>query len=312
MIRTRPIEAAGFVLIAAALHVSAAAIVMPDAVRQGLAADAPAAATLLAGSPGIAALVEEWQTEAEVDLAPAEPPQQMAPPQDAPPDLPVTHAAGMEPASAGPRPEAASPLVPPAAATARPNLPPPPQQPRIDLTDLPELRSFDPPQIPLRQSLALAASVRPEQRPQRPEAPQPQARRAEPLPQQQQPRQQQAAPSGQAGQGGQAATRSAAQGGAGGVSASQRASLQARWQQQISACLMRSIAQTSGGSGLHATLGIRVARNGRVQSAQVTGSSGNARVDREIARGAQRARCPAAPPALTEASYAFSQPISIR
>lgn len=313
MTQTRIMETAGFVLIAAALHVSAAAIMLPNAVQQGLAANAPAAA-LMAGSPEVEALVEAWEAEPEAETEIA-PPDEMAAPPDAAPDLPEVDVAA---AVAAPEPPPA--LSTPEPVAARPNLPPPPE-PQVEIVppELPELRSFDPPKIEFDPALTLEASARPEQRPRRPEPQQQQVRRTEPQPQQQrraepqqdQPRQRQAA-APPPGQGGQSAARSAPGGGGGGVSASQRASLQAQWQQQISSCLMRNIARTSGGSGLRATLSIQIARNGRIQAAQVTGTSGNARVDREIARGAQRSRCPAAPAELTNASYAFTQPISIR
>ncbi|MDP5307937.1 hypothetical protein [Paracoccus spongiarum] len=304
----RLFETTGFILIAAALHVSAAAIMIPDPTRQGDPLTAPAAqARLAAGSADLADLVAEWD----------------APPQPTPEAAALDAAPLPEPPAEAPIGTAMAPppaLATPAPLAMRPNLPPPPEpqrepQPRIPPDDLPPLHSFAPPVFEAAPPLRLEASARPEPRPARPEpgrdtrAREPQRPRAE-SPRDPAPQRRQAAAPAPRGQGGQAAR--SASGGAGGLSSSQRASLQARWQAQISACLLRSIARTSGGSGLRATLVVQVGRNGRVQAAQVTGSTGNARIDREIARGAGRARCAAAPAGLSEGSYAFTQPISIR
>ncbi|MDB6177188.1 TonB family protein [Paracoccus sp. Z330] len=309
----RAIETAGFFVIAAALHVSAAGLMLPDQVKRGAPQDAPPAA-LAAGSADIQELVAEWDAPPAAETESVQP-EQTQPvvedmPDTPPAPMPEPETVAMAQPTSLPQPEAA----------ARPNLPPPPEAPpvEIDKADLPELRNFEPPEIEVEPALALSASERPAKRPSKP-APKRQVTKKEPAkPKQAQPQKrstkqqtQQAAVPSRAGQGGQAnASRSG--GGGGGVSAQQRASIQAKWQAQISACLLRSIARTSGGSGLRATLSIRMGRNGRVQAAQVTGSSGNARVDREIARGAKRARCPAAPKALTQASYAFTQPVRIR
>lgn len=308
----RALETAGFIFIAAALHVSAAGLMLPDQVMRGAPQDAPPAA-LAAGSVDIQEMVAEWDAPPSPEPEMAQPEQTQPPIEDTADATPEPMAQPEEMAMAQP-----APLSEPQAA-ARPNLPPAPEAPQIEISeaDLPELRSFEPPEIKVEPALELTQSARPERRPSKPEPrrqvaqpepakanPQPQRRKADKTPQQ-------ASPASTAGQGGQSrAARSG--GGGGGLSANQRASLQAKWQAQISSCLLRSIARTSGGSGLRATLSIRMGRNGRVQAAQVTGSSGNARVDREIARGAKRARCPAAPKALTQASFAFTQPISIR
>ncbi|MBU3030009.1 TonB family protein [Paracoccus marinaquae] len=312
MARSRSLEIAGFVVIAAALHVSAAAVMLPEQMKRGAFYDAPPA-VLAAGSVDMAGLVSEWDAPPEptteiVETTPPAPPveevQDEAPLSEQPP---VVTAMAPPPA-----------LLPPETSAVRPNLPEPPApQPEIVPPELPELQSFSPPEIvpPLR----LDASARPMQRPDPKPEPQREIRKqaqpkAEPERQKartEAPRQPQAAAPSRAGQGGQSAASSSG-GGGGGVSAKQRASMQAKWHAQISSCLLRSIARTSGGSGLRATLSVRVGRNGRVQAASVTGSSGQARIDREIARGAQRARCPAAPKELTDASYSFTQPISIR
>ncbi|SNT68598.1 energy transducer TonB [Paracoccus seriniphilus] len=308
----RVIETAAFFVIAAALHVSAAALILPEQVKRGAPQDAPPAA-LAAGSTDMQELVAQWDAPPALDPEPVQP-EQIQPPVDETADVtPQPMPQPEPPAMTQPDP------LPQPEAVARPNLPPPPEAPRVEIAreNLPELRSFEPPEIKAEPALTLSASARPERRPAKPE-PKRQVARKQPAKPRAQPqkrttaqKQQQSAAASRAGQGGQAkATRSG--GGGGGMSAKQRASLQAQWQAQISSCLLRSIARTSGGSGLRATLSIRMGRNGRVQAAQISGSSGNARVDREITRGAKRARCPAAPKALTKASYSFIQPISIR
>lgn len=314
MLGSRRFEIAGFVVIAASLHVSAAAVMLPEQIMRGAPEAAPPAA-LAAGSVDLAAMVSEWDAppspETETtDMAEPEPPvEEVTPP--AVDEMPVVAAMAPPPALAAPE-----------TAVAQPNLPEPPEpQPEIVPPELPELKSFSPPEIEVEPALTLEASARPLQRPEKPE-PKREVRQREPEKPRQQAKQQpqqkagkqaqkgQGATSSRAGQGGTAAGPSG--GGGGGVSSAQRASMQAKWQSQISACLLRSIARTSGGKGLRATLAVQVGRNGRVQAAQVTGSSGNARVDSEIARGAKRARCPAAPKALTQSSYSFTQPIRIR
>lgn len=293
-------EIAGFVTIAAALHVSAAAMMLPDPPAAGPATDSPPAA-ISAGSGRIADLVNQWEQPPEAETASemAEP-DQIAEPRVQPPtaeEPPVM--AALQP----PQPVAPSPT--------QPNLPEP-LAPQIVEPQLPDLQSFDPPRIEVEPALTLEASARPERRPRKPEP----QRNAKPQQQKQQPARQAAEPrkaTQGGGSGGTATQRSSGGGGGGsGLTAGQRASLMARWQGQLSSCLLRSIARTSGAAGTRGTIAFTISRNGRVQGARVTGSTGNARVDREIARGAQRARCPAAPAGLTEASYTFAQPFSIR
>jgi len=301
-------EIAGFVTIAAALHVSAAAVILTDPPAAGAPLNS-APAPISAGSGDIADLVNEWERPPEAETATEmQQPEEIAEPDIEPPipeEPPVT--AAMQP----PQP------IAPQASPAQPNLPEPPEpQPAPVEPELPELQSFEPPQIDVEPTLTLQASDRPQQRPQRPDPePRREVQREQPQRQQQPARQatepRQAAQGG--GAGGTATQRSSGGGGGGsGLTAGQRASLMARWQGQLSSCLLRSIARTSGASGARGTIAFTIGRNGRVQGARVTGSTGNARVDREIARGAQRARCPAAPAGLTEASYTFAQPFSIR
>ncbi|MGR3197445.1 MAG: hypothetical protein ACU0HS_00050 [Paracoccus sp. (in: a-proteobacteria)] len=60
MISRRTLETAGFFTIAAALHVSAAAIMLPEQLERGEPADAPPAA-LAAGGVEVQAMVEAWE-----------------------------------------------------------------------------------------------------------------------------------------------------------------------------------------------------------------------------------------------------------
>lgn len=301
-------EIAGFVTIAAALHVSAAAMILTDPPAAGAPLNS-APAPISAGSGDMADLVNEWERPPEAETATElQQPEDIAEPDIEPPapEEPTVTAAMQPPQPIAPQPS-----------PAQPNLPEPPEpQPASVDPELPELQSFEPPQIDAEPTLALQASDRPQRRPQRPD-PEPRREVQREQPQRQQQPARQAAEPRQAtqggGAGGTATQRSSGGGGGGsGLTAGQRASLMARWQGQLSSCLLRSIARTSGASGARGTIAFTIGRNGRVQGARVTGSTGNARVDREIARGAQRARCPAAPAGLTEASYSFAQPFSIR
>ena len=76
--------------------------------------------------------------------------------------------------------------------------------------------------------------------------------------------------------------------------------------------MLRAASRVSGATGARGTVDLVIARNGRVQSAALSGSTGDARLDREIARAMGRARCPAAPPSLTGPAYPFKQPFTIR
>ncbi|WCR10673.1 TonB family protein [Paracoccus stylophorae] len=312
----RVAEIAGFLVIATALHMTAAATILPDRPAAGPARDAPAAA-LTAGSGQMADLVAQWEQPPQAATTTADPAPQTEAQVDADPAISPPRADRARVLAAMPAPRPAAPDASPA----RPNLPEPPQdRPAPIPPDLPDLRSFAPPQIRVASPLRLQASARPERRPARsrpqPEPqPQPQPRRAEPAADRQPQRQaaQPSAPSRGGGASGVATQRSSGgNGGGSGISAGQRASLMARWQGQLSSCLLRSIARTSGAAGARGSVAFTISRNGRVQGARVTGSTGNARVDREISRAVQRARCPAAPAGLTDASYTFAQPFNIR
>ena len=237
-----------------------------------------------------------------VDLAPAE---EVAEEPVAPAEEPVEEAVEPEPRPEPEPEEVAKPL----------DLPPLPELEPLD--DMAELFPPAPPELETPPEVVLNTSARPQRRPQRePEQqrrPEPRrAERREPEPQRQaEPRrQEQPAPQQQQArrieQGQQGAT------GRTGVSTRQLARDEATWKQQVGACIARSISRVSGARGAQVTVSLQVARNGRVQSASVAASTGDARVDREIARAMGRARCPAAPSSLTKAAYPFIQPLSIR
>jgi len=308
MITRRTLETAGFFTIAAALHVSAAAIMLPDRLERGAAAKAPPAA-LAAGGEEIQALVSEWEAPPEVaaaadltDPLPEPEPHVLPEVQEPPPPL----------AAISPVP----PVAQPDAAPARPNLPEPPAaSERIAPAEpeLPDLREFTPPRIEVEPRLTLDSSARPDRRPER-RRPEPQAQPApqpEPQVRRQNVARESAAPAQQAGQGGQA--RSGAAGGGGGVSAATRASAMAQWGAQIQGCIARRAAAPRGvRQGGTVILALTVSRSGTVQGVGVAGSSGQPALDQAAVAAAQRARrCPAAPAALTEASYPFQLPVSL-
>ncbi|MGN7871118.1 energy transducer TonB [Paracoccus sp. 22332] len=246
-----------------------------------------------------------------VDLAPAaeEATEEAVAPTEEPAAEPVEEAAE-EPVEPEPEPEpepeeVAEPL----------ELPPLPELAPLD--DMAELFPPAPPELDTPPEVVLNSSARPQRRPERTPEPEPQREpeprrepRREPQPQRQaEPRQEQPArqqPARRAEQGQQGAT------GRTGASAQQRARDEASWKQQVGACILRSASRVSGARGSRGVVNLVIARNGRVQAASLGGTTGNARVDREIARAMGRARCPAAPPSLTNASYNFQQPFSIQ
>ncbi|WEF24833.1 energy transducer TonB [Paracoccus sp. S3-43] len=253
-----------------------------------------------------------------VDLAPAEAPTEEA---VAPTEEPVEEAAE-DPAEPEPQPEPEpepepGPEPEPEEVVEPLELPPLPELEPLD--DMAELFPPAPPELDTPPEVVLNSSARPQRRPERAPEPEPQREpeprrepRREPQPQPQrqaEPRQEQPArqqPARRAEQGQQGAT------GRTGVSAQQRARDEASWKQQVGACILRSASRVSGARGSRGVVNLVIARNGRVQAASLGGSTGNARVDREIARAMGRARCPAAPPSLTNASYNFQQPFSIQ
>lgn len=294
----RILETAGLFTIAAALHVSAAAIMLPEQLKQGepteTPSDAPSAA-VAAGGAEIEAMVEAWDAPPKAEIV-----------QDLPAPLAQPEAAPDQPApapEAPPPPLTAPAMAQPVPAPARPNLPEPPAPPRINPAqlDLPELRDLSPPQVQPR--LALDASARPERRPDRRQAraaPQPQA---QPQAQPQQPARQSQAGSSQ----------STPQAGSGGVSASERASLMSQWGAQIRSCINRSARAPRGlRGGGQVVLSLSIGRDGAVRGVGLAASSGQPALDQAATEAARRAgRCPAAPAGLAEPAYAFELPISL-
>ncbi|WP_207100291.1 energy transducer TonB [Paracoccus shandongensis] len=236
-----------------------------------------------------------------IDLAPAE---ETAEETVAPAEEPVEEVAE-EPVAPEPQPEPEpEKIVEPL------DLPPLPQLEPLD--DMAELFPPAPPELETPPAVVLNTSARPQRRPEREPEPQRQAeprrepepqRQAEPRRQEQPARQKQAR---RVEQGQQGAT------GKTGVSAQQLARDEASWKQQVGVCLLRSASRVSGASGARSTVALVIARNGRVQSASLTASTGNPRVDREISRAMGRARCPAAPSSLTKTAYQFVQPFAIQ
>lgn len=232
---------------------------------------------------------------------------------------PAEETADEPPADATDEPAAADPKPRPDPA-ARPE----PAADPVELPPLMELEPLDdigqlfapPPALDVPPDLALNRSSRPERRPDREPPPEPRQQRPSEPRREAQP--QQAAPRREApAAAAQPQARRTDQGqpaaaGRSGTSPQQRARDEAGWKQQVGLCLLRSASRVSGARGSRGVVNLVIARNGRVQSAALSGSTGNARVDREITRAFGRARCPAAPPSLTQAAYNFQQPFAIR
>lgn len=113
---------------------------------------------------------------------------------------------------------------------------------------------------------------------------------------------------GQANRESNASPQAAAQ--APGPSAKAIANAQAQWGGQIRQRIARAQRYPAGTSATGVVkLRITVARTGRLAKATVVASSGNARLDRAALQAVQRARLPAAPDALRNASYSFNLPL---
>lgn len=303
MTSRRTLETAGFLTIAAALHVSAAAFMLPDQVQQGDAAPAPPAA-LSAGGEAVQSMVSEWETPPEIEM----------------PDEPTPPAPEPEPDVSPIQPEAqpvetaiVQPLRPPAPETAPANLPAPPA-PMIDPEplDLPELQTLTTPPDLMQPELTLEASARPQRRPDPKPEPQPERQPQRQQAQRETPRPAPAQPAPQApGQGGQAPSSSQG-GGGGGASPQQQASLMNQWGGQIRSCISRRTSNPRGVRGGQVVLALTVGRDGAIQSIGLAASSGQQALDQAAISAAQRAgRCPAAPAALPGASFPFQLPITI-
>ncbi|MGR3398105.1 MAG: TonB family protein [Paracoccus sp. (in: a-proteobacteria)] len=300
----RTLEIAAFFTIAAALHVSAAAMLLPDQAQKGAAVINTPPAALSAGGEEIRSMVSEWESPPEVETA-AEPVLSPQPPAaeasepvqvDEPPVLAATPALAM-----------------PKAPAAQPNLPEPPEPAPIDPAqlDLPDLKPMTPPRIETQSQLALDSSARPERRPERQAKP-----RRQPAPDQRQQAQERALaptqPPQRAGQGGQSqASSQGGGGGGGGVSAAARATAVAQWGGQIRSCISRRTRPPRGlRQGGTVTLALNVGRNGVIQGIAIAASSGQPALDQAVAEAARRVgRCPAAPATLTDSVYPFTLPI---
>lgn len=158
---------------------------------------------------------------------------------------------------------------------------PPPEPDEVALPDAP------PPPPP---------KVTPRERPERPVERREEPRReaAAPPPQQQR----QAAPSQAQGQAQNA------------VSAGQIQDLRTQWGGAIRARVERNM-RSSRERGV-VTLRVTVRRDGALAGASVISSSGSATLDEQAMRAVQRSSFPAAPAALTDASYSFSLPLEMR
>ncbi|MFN3278784.1 MAG: cell envelope integrity protein TolA [Paracoccus hibiscisoli] len=292
MVSRRVLETAGVFTIAAALHVSAAVMMLPQEAQRGAGAGS-APAQVAAGGEAVQAMVADWESPPEIAM-----PQPMTP-QAEPPDMPM--AAAVPPAM--PAPAMPTPPMPaPEAPAAMPNLPPPRAVPDVE---------------PASQ-LALDASSRPQARPERrappTSEPQREARPRDPAPAEavRGDRDQQAQRGGQGGSAAQ--TREAGGGGGASASAAQRDNAMAQWSGRIQSCIGRraSAPRNARGQGT-VLLALTVGRDGTIRGVGVAGSSGDAVMDQAAVTAAQRARrCPAAPGALTEAAYPFHLPITLR
>lgn len=195
----------------------------------------------------------------------------------------------------------------------------------LELPPLPELEPLEdmarlfPPAPPVLQapaSAALTGSPRPERRPQR--DPQTQARTRPQAPRepegqrQAEPRQEQ--PAVPRPQQARRVEQGAAGTGASGPSPQQKASLMSQWGAQIRSCISRRASAPRGiREGGRVTLRLSVSRSGSIQGVGIVGSSGIAALDQAALQAARRAgRCPGAPAALTDASYAFDLPINLQ
>lgn len=159
-------------------------------------------------------------------------------------------------------------------------------EPTVDEVALPDAPPPPPPTVTPRQR-----PERPVERQERPREPVRQA--AAPAPSQQR---QAAAPSQSQGQAQNAAA------------AGQIENLRQQWGGSIRARISRNM--STGRDKGEVRLRIVVSRDGALVSAQIARSSGNASLDQDALRAAQRnRRLPAAPPALTDPTYSFTLPL---
>lgn len=113
-----------------------------------------------------------------------------------------------------------------------------------------------------------------------------------------------------AGEGGGAVAGQNGTASEGSVSPGERRSALKEWGGKIRAKVERSRRQAAGGGAGRVVLALTVARDGRLVSAAIAESSGNAALDAAALQAARRAgRFAAAPSTLTDASYPFTLPL---
>lgn len=271
---------AGFLVIAGALHVAAAALLMPEGRTTGTLG-VGGDVRLSAGSAQIDALIDQW-------TSPPPTPDPPAPPAPAPAPEP-----DRAPTPRGHAPQAKRVASAPPRLAAPPNLP-----------DLAPAAG-----IPADAPLMLRSADRPTPRPARP-AP---ARQAE------EPRRATTPAAAPARTSRPTAQPGTSRGGASGPASPspgsrKAATLMARWGDRIRSCISRhAVAPRGARQGGRVILALRVGRDGRLQGVGIAASSGNAALDQAALDAARLAsRCPAAPAGLTEPDYSFHLPISLR
>jgi len=94
---------------------------------------------------------------------------------------------------------------------------------------------------------------------------------------------------------------------AAGLSTSARNTLMAQWGGRIQARIERSRPRVSASGRV--VIALRITPTGQLAGLSVAQSSGDAGLDQAAVSAVQRARLPAAPDGLTDASYAFSLPV---
>ena len=325
-------EAVVFLGIAGALHLAALGMSQGDAGGASGGDEGAASVTLQAAPEHLAALARQWEqppetatvaeraTPAPPDSAPAMSPTADPAPQAPRSEAPASPTRDTAPSADTRLPAPRSIASGPPTAPATPGLPAPTlpqsegQSDTAPQRQAPALAMQLPqPDAPLADTAAAAprhaptASLRPEPRPEKP-AP----RAATPRPAPAQPSApapaQRAQGSGTAPPAAAPARRSPAP--APGPSAATLRQAQAQWGGQIRQSVARA-QRYPGGTRARGivTLQISVAPSGSLRGVSVTGSSGDAALDRAAVSAARNARLPRAPNVLTKASYSFNLPL---
>ncbi len=319
----RIVEITTFIALSGALHAATLYIAPVPGGSSSGGAGGTADVTLQAATPTLAAMVQEWDRPPEISEAPALAAPEMTPTPERPTqDAPVaerpetTGLATPSPAPDLPQAETRLPAPPVPLAQTTPDVLPLLDMPAADAPDLPSEQTAqrpEPPQqprvidtapsapqvdtTPAAQRTAPTASLRPEPRPERPEPaqtrPQPAqtAKGAGP----QQTASPKPAPKAQAPRG---------------PSQAQLARLEQQWGASITSALRRAHRPPRGAQG-SVTLVIAIAPSGQVAAVSVAASSGNDRLDQSALAAVKRARFPRAPDGLTQASYRFSQRLTV-